>query len=46
MSTDPDAVEVALEVLARLSANRVGNGRLRDAIALVRSELLDILEDA
>lgn len=38
-------IETALEVLAGLSSGSV-DGRLRDAIALVRSALWDQLDDA
>ena len=38
-------VETASEVLARLSESST-DGRLRDAIGLVRSELYDLLDEA
>jgi benzoyl-CoA reductase/2-hydroxyglutaryl-CoA dehydratase subunit BcrC/BadD/HgdB len=37
-------VETALEVLAKLSEQRVDEDDLRDAIGLVRSELRDVLD--
>ena len=43
--TDEQRTEVALEVLADLSERATGDGRLRDAIAVVRDALWSDLDD-
>jgi hypothetical protein len=40
-----ERTEIALEVLANLSERAVGDGRLRDAIAVVRDALWSDLDD-